>query len=134
MTTRKDVRVALASAVQTGAGVRAIGWIPDSIPAPCATVGFREMDPRMVLSGAKSTYQMLVRLWAPRNETRTAQDLLDDWCEPSGSLSVIEAIETGANWSQTIDYAQVTSIGELREQVRADDVYLTVDLEVEVVW
>lgn len=138
MTTRKAIRDDLvdviAHAVVNSAAVRAIGFVPDAIPAPCATVTWREMDPRLVLSEAKSAYSLLVRLWVPRTSERAGQDWLDDACEVSGATSVIAAIQTGSNWTQTIDYAVVTLIGEVEERAKGDDVFLTVDLDVEIVW
>ena len=133
MTTVAAVRDDIA-AILNAKTIRAIGWMPDAIPAPCVVVSRREMDPRMVFSEAKAAYQFLLRVYVPRTSERAGQDQLDEWCEPTGSTSIMAALQTGSNWTQTVDYAVVTSIGEVFETARADEVFLAVDIEVEVVW
>ena len=134
MTTRKGVRADLVTIIKTNAGIRTIGFIPDTIPAPCATVSIMPFDPRLVFGESVSSYQLQVRLWVPRTSERAGQDMLDDWAEMSGSSSVVAAIQTTSNWSQTIHYASVTQIGEIVEIAKADDTFLTIDIDVEVVW
>lgn len=134
MTTMRDARYALAEAIENGADVRASAYQADNVNAPCAHVFRRSMDPRMVFSGAKSTYLLGVRLFASRMAEVDAQELLDEWTEPAGSTSVVAAIQNGANWAVDVDYAQVTQIGDVQQLTIGDETFLIVDLDVEVVY
>lgn len=134
MTTTATVRDALATAITTGSGLAASPYQLDSVVPPCAHVFRREMDPRMIFTGAKSTYEFGVRIFTGRFDEVEAQRLLDELVETSGERSVVAAIQDGDNWTATIDYAQVVLIGEPVGRTLADETFMTVDLDVEVVW
>ena len=134
MPTVAQVRDELADVITTGAGLRATPLVQDTLIAPIAVVSRRPFDPRMVLQQAKAAYQFTVTIYVDRTDERAAQRALDTYCELSGTGSVIAAIQTGSNWSVTVDYAQVTQIGDVVPVVAGESNYLIVQLDVEVVF
>jgi hypothetical protein len=59
---------------------------------------------------------------------------LDEYLELTGNDSVTAAIQNSANWTLTVDYAQVTQIGEVQAVIIGESNYLAVPLDVEVVF
>jgi hypothetical protein len=136
MTTVSGVRQQIADIIDDSIeGLRASAIVPDQMTGPIAVVSRRAFDPRFVFSGAKSTYELMVTIYTPRAADRAAQNLLDDWVELAGATSVIAAIQNGDNWSNvTVDYAQVINVSEV-QAVSVDSAdYLSVRLDVEVVF
>jgi hypothetical protein len=134
MPTVAQVRDELADVITTGAGLRAAALVQDTMVAPIAVVTRRPFDPRMIFSQAKAAYQFTVTIYVDRTDERAAQRALDTYCELSGTGSVTAAIQNGANWSVTVDYAQVTQIGEVQAVIIGESNYLAVPLDVEVVF
>jgi hypothetical protein len=134
MTTVAQVRDGLAEAITNGCGLRASGYVLDTIAAPCAHVFRREMDPRLVFSKAKAEYRFGVRVFVGRIAEKPAQQRLDELTEASGAGSLVVAVEDSDNWPVTVDYAVVTLIGEPQQVTVADEVFLAVDFDVEVVF
>ena len=135
MTTVQEAREALAGAVTFGTGLPCSPWLLDAVvESPSCQVGRREMDPRMVLDRGVSVYQLVVRLFVARHNAIDAQRRIDEFCEPTGTSSIRVAIEDGDAWTATVDYAAVTSIGEIVEREIGAASYFTVDFDVEVVW
>ena len=103
--------------------------------APIAIVSRRAFDPRYVFSGAKAQYELTITIYVPRTADRAMQNLLDEFVELSGATSVIEAVQTGSNWTNvTVDYAQVVNVSEVSAVSVDTAEYLAVQLDVEVVW
>lgn len=134
MPTVTQVRDELADVITTGAGLRAAALVQDVMVAPIAVVTRRSFDPRLVLQQSKAAYQFTVTIYVDRTDERAAQVALDGYIELSGAGSVVAAIQTGSNWSVTVDYAQVTQIGEVSAVVIGESNYLAVPLDVEVVF
>ena len=134
MPTVQEVRTALAEAIAV-TGLRSAPMWQDTFTAPIAIITRREFDPRLVFTANKAVYQFTVTIYADRTNERTAQVLLDDYCELSGAGSVVAAIQDEDNWlSVTIDYVQVTRIGEVSATSQGESNYLTVPIDVEVVF
>lgn len=138
-----EVCEALADVVSSIYGLRAKGFADDQINPPEAQVYTRPYDPRMVFGkGANygaSTYLLGVRVFVKRSDARTAQKLLRGFMESTGETSIVQAIEDGDNWAQTIHSAEVTTIGqpfevELAGNDGAITLYWAVDFDVEVIW
>ena len=127
-------RTDLADVITTGTGLRAAPLVQDTMVAPIAVVSRRPFDPRMVLSQAKAAYQFTVTIYADRTDERAAQRKLDAYCELSGATSVLAAIQNGSLWTKTVDYAQVTQIGDVQAVIIGESNYLAVELQVEVVF
>lgn len=111
MTTRADVRAALASAVSTVVSCRP--YQSRTILAASADVGIGAFDPRLVLGGSKTSYPFKVNLYVDGNNEELAQKTLERWTATSGTGSVVAAIEDESNWLVDVDYAQVTNISAI---------------------
>lgn len=129
-----DACNALADVLQSVDGLRAVGYIDDTINAPQAQVFTREFDPRMVFGNSKRPFMLGVRVFVKRTDPRSAQSALRDFMEPTGSKSVLAAIENEDYWGVTIDYAEVTSIGQPFELELPAEIYWCVDFDVDVIW
>ena len=137
MTTIADVRDGMAQAITAGCGLRCIAYVADSIPAPCAVISRDEMDPRMVLGKASAAYNFNVRVFVGRVAEKSAQQKLDALTEATGSGSLVAAVEDDTNWPSdvVVQYASVTRIGVVPQTVAvADDTFLSVDFDIEVVF
>lgn len=134
MPTVTEVRDDLAAVITAGTGLRAAALVQDIMVAPIAVVSRRPFDPRMVLQQAKAAYQFTVTIYADRTDERAAQRKLDAYCELSGSTSVLAAIQDGSLWSEDVDYAQVTQIGDVQAVIIGESNYLAVEMAVEVVF
>lgn len=130
-----EVCDATAGALTSGINLRALGYIDDQINPPQAQVYTRDFDPRMTLGGSDTRRVPLgIRIFVRRTNPRTAQLELRSYMEQTGSLSVREAIENSDNWDVTVDYAEVTNIGQPFEYESTTEVYWAVDFDVDVVW
>lgn len=136
MTTVSQVRQQIADIIDDNIeGLRASAIVPDQMVAPIAIVSRRAFDPRYVFSGAKAQYELTITIYVPRTADRAMQNLLDEFVELSGATSVIEAVQTGSNWTNvTVDYAQVVNVSEVSAVSVDTAEYLAVQLDVEVVW
>ena len=134
MPTVQEVRSALADAVGT-TGLRSAPMWQDTFTAPIAIITRREFDPRLVFTANKAVYEFTVTIYADRTNERAAQVLLDDYCEVTGSGSIVAAIQDEDNWSSVeIDYVQVTRVGEVSGVSQGESNYLIVPIDVEVVF
>lgn len=125
---------AVATVLSSITGLRSLGYADDTINPPQAQVYTREYDPRMVFGNNKRTFMLGVRVFVRRTDPRSAQRALREFMEPTGSTSVTATIENEALWPVTVDYAEVTSIGQPFEVETPAEIYWAVDFDVDVVW
>jgi hypothetical protein len=134
MPTVQEVRSALADAIAV-TGLRSAPMWQDTFTAPIAIITRREFDPRLVFTSNRAAFQFTVTIYADRTNERTAQILLDDYCELIGAGSIVAAIQDDDNWSSVdIDYVQVIRIGEVTASSQGESNYLAVPIDVEVVF
>lgn len=132
--TLSQVRADLAAAV-TSTGLRCSPYIVDIVNAPCAMVSRGQFNPQMILSGGKTTYPFTVHVYTQRAAEKASQAALDLCADVTGVASLVTAIQNGSLWTTaTVDYAQVTGVGG--EQIA--DIngiqYITIQVDVEVVF
>jgi len=125
---------AVATVLASITGLRSLGYIDDTIHPPQAQIYTREYDPRMILGNSKRTFLLGVRVFVRRTDPRSAQKALRAFMEPTGSTSITAAVENEALWPVTVDYAEVTSIGQPFEVETPTEIYWAVDFDVDVVW
>ena len=135
MTTIADVRSAMAEAIKT-TGLSASPYARATPTPPIAWVLRPAYDPRFVFGERKVDYKFKVLVFAGGVEDQAAQTLLDAYCEPSGGVSLVQALQDGANWpADLVDMVQVVNVGEnLVQQLADGSTYWTVELDVEVIW
>lgn len=131
-----DVRDVIKTAVET-TGLRAYAYIQDAANVPCAHVAGLEFDPRLVFGEGKVEMTFQVRVYVNRAASvESNQKLLDLYRDVTGPSSLVLAIQEDDNWGGgvTIDYLQVTRIGEVNAFDYGGAVYLGFDLDVEACW
>ena len=133
MTTIAEVRDGIAEAITSQTGLRTMAYLGSSIPHPCAHVRVGAYDPRYVLGRAKAEYPVYVTVFVGPTAERSAQIRCDEIREPSGDKSIVAALETAPDYVD-IDYASVTLVGEPGEVAIAEEVLMTVEFEIEVVF
>lgn len=134
--TTKQLRDAIATAVDGLAGLRATSHITDQVNAPQAMVwrkgytfddtmhGPAENAPRTILFG--------VRVYAGRVSERAAQDLLDDLAEQSGAATVKQVVETNSALDALCDWVLVKDVGDVTIVTVGAIDYLAEDFNVEI--
>jgi hypothetical protein len=128
------VRSALAGAVETISGIRAIDYIPDQVNPPQAVVFRNTIDYDLVYGRGADEYHFTVRVYVGRTSERKAQEFLDELCEPSGATSLKTVVEANATLAALVDYARVRTAGVLQVATVADVDYLACDFDVEIVY
>ena len=102
-------------------------WAAASLTGPV-------FDAKYDWADAKTVYVFRVRLFVSRQSEIDSQRTIDAYCSPTGVQSLKGAIEDGNNWGATIDYAQVTRIGDTGVTEIGGSIYLSVEFDIEVVW
>lgn len=130
MTTIAEVREAIADAV-TLHSTKATAYFTDQANVPQAMVLSGEisyddsMDPT-------NLYEYTVSVYATR-EPKPGQQYLDECAEPSGGLSIKEAIEEDERLAALVHYAVVRRALPVRQETIGETLYLARDFEVQVV-
>lgn len=137
MTTIAEVRADLANVLATIPGWTVQNaYVGDMAPhAYSFKVARPAFDPRMVLQQAKAAHTFNVTAYAPRATPEVSEARLDELCDLTGTGSLIATVQTGSNWTVTVDYAQVVQCGEVQAVTWIDGVdYLVCQFQIEVVW
>ena len=130
--TIQTIRDGLKTRLQTIPGLRASDTIPEQINPPIAVVSVGTIDYSQSFGGSGLTaFNFVVTVFVSRPSTRTGQNLLDDYMEPSGSTSVKAALEampglSGA--SQDVYVSGVNNVGSVT--LEDSNTYLTADFAV----
>jgi hypothetical protein len=77
-----------------------------------------------------------VRVYAGRTHEQWAQVFLDDLSDINTETSLTMAVQDTDNWPSdvTLDYVEVTRIGEIVAVLREEVPYLMVEFDIEVVF
>lgn len=136
MPTISELRTAVADAVATIDGLRATPLVADKVNGPQAVVMRKEFVYDDVLNGAGEfgahTYQFGITVYVARTNERGAQDLLDEYAEPSGDNSIKAAVETDTDLLALVDWVDVTEVGEIRISTIGQIDYLIEEFTVQV--
>ena len=137
MTTIAEVRAELAN-IAGGIGEwSGSAYVGDSNVAGMVKVFRPEFDPRMVFGGGKMQLTFRCVAYAKRIDSAFSEEALDALAELSGDGSFIAAGADDVNhWQNvTVDYAQVSNVGEVAVAQWGDGTeYLACPFDVEVVW
>jgi len=120
--------------VDVGSNWRATGFIGEGINAPVLKVARDAFDPRYVFGQSKAEHTFTVTAYVNRSAGESGERDLAALCELSGNGSVIARIQTGANWSVTVDHAQVVNVGKVEPVEVGGAEYLALPFQVKVVW
>jgi hypothetical protein len=134
MTTLAEVRQNLAEICDTLEGWSGSPYVGDTVTAGIIKVFRQPYDPRYVFGSAKTPIGFRCVAYAKRIDGAASEEALDALCEQTGDGSLLAAVALSTNWSVTIDYAQVTEVGEVQVAQWGDGTeYLICPFDVEVV-
>lgn len=130
--TIQGIRDGLKARLETIQGLRASDVIPEQITPPIAVISVGTIDYAQSFSSAGLTaYNFVVTVFVSRPSSRTGQNLLDDYMEPSGATSVKEALEAVPGLSgnaQDVFVSGVNNVGSVT--LEDSNTYLTADFAV----
>lgn len=125
------IRVAVARALKQVPGLTPHARYPGVINSPAAVVVRRETLYDTAFDIA-ATHTLAVRLFVSFSNLPGSQELLDDYCAPSGDRSIRAAIDSDPTLCGLVDYCRIASAEDERVTPYAGLDYLTVDLVLEV--
>lgn len=135
MTTIAAVRAELATIAGSIGDWSGSAYVGDSLTAGIIKVTRPEFDPRNVFGGGKMMLTFRCVAYAKRIDSAFSEEALDALAELTGAGSFIAAVSNSSNWSITVDYAQVTNVGEVSAASSGDGAeFLACPFDVEVVW
>ena len=110
-----DIRRGLATALDTLSGLRVFDYVPDNAPAPAAIVEPLEITYGAAMQNGLHNLKAFVTIMVGRMSDRSSQDRVDVYVNPTGTSSVVAAIEAdvtlgGACKALTVIGAQPRSV------------------------
>lgn len=134
--TIKELREAIAAAINNIDGLRASHLILEQVSPPQATVFRKPWTYDEVQHGpsedAPRTYLFGVHVYVSRTADRAGQELLDDYAEPFADKSIKQTIESNDDLLDLCDYVLVTEVGEVLVTTIDQVEYLMEDFTVQV--
>jgi len=132
MTTITDIRTGLAANVGTINGLRTSATVPDQINPPVAVVMPSRISYDRAYHRGLDEYEFTVTVFVGRAEERVAQNLLDGYCNPTGTSSVKTAIEGDRTLGGAVSDLRVTEMRGITPVLVGDTTYLTAEFVVSV--
>lgn len=130
------VRSGLAAAAGTVVSdppLTAIGYVPDSIPAPCVFPAEVETDFTGAFARGLDELMVTVRVLVGNADDLSSQELLDGYLSGSGPASLKQALEADGTLGGVCDDLMVLRIQGYRYYEHAGTRYLGAELIVKVI-
>jgi len=129
-----DIWEALAAAVAK-TGIRCSAHPVDTINPPMGVLSISNYEYDMTMARGANEQTYTVRVYAGRASERSAAKLIAELMDPANPLNLKYCVEGDNNLLQVVDYARVTSAGDMNVVAigTGDVLYVTVDFQVEVV-
>jgi hypothetical protein len=93
MASISELRAGIATNLGNILGLRTGATIPDNVNPPFAIISPSSVDYHKAFHNGLSTYNFTVTLVVGRVSERTAQNSLDAYCSPTGTSSILRAVE-----------------------------------------
>lgn len=132
------IRTALANAVATITGVRAVAYIADQVTPPAGGIfaivrpGEPLADYDMTMGRGCDALNFVITIFTEYVNERTASDVLDSFLAGSGSTSIKTAIESDTTLGGIVSYAKVRRAGNYGLEKFGEIDYLSIEFYVEV--
>jgi hypothetical protein len=94
MATLSEIRDGIATNLATITGLRTSGFIPAQVNPPYAVISPDGIDYHRAFANGFSTYNFTITVVVGQADSRSAQNMLDAYCSPSGASSIKSAIES----------------------------------------
>lgn len=99
MTTLTQIRTGIATNLATIPGLRTAAVIPQMINPPVAIISPDGIEYHKSFANGINTYNFTITVIVGQADSRTAQNLIDDYCSPTGASSIRVAIESNRTLS-----------------------------------
>jgi len=135
MATLSQIRTDLGTRLAAINGLNIYPVIPDLIEEPAGVVGMpAEINYDLTMGSVVSVWMIPVRLYVCRYDAEDAQEMLDQYLEASGALSVKAAVEnTAVAITSGWHVARVSTVRDFGAYRVGNIDYLGCELTVEVV-
>jgi hypothetical protein len=110
MTTLTSIKAGLATNLATITGMRTSTQIPEQPQPPVAIITVNSINYDTTFGRGLDEYLLTVTVIVSRADGRNAQNLLDQYCASSGTLSVKSAIELDRSLGGSANDCRVTGL------------------------
>lgn len=132
MATLSAMRTALAANLATISGLRTAATMPDQPNPPIAIVMPQSVSYDTAMSRGLDTYEFVVLVVVGRVDERTAQNLLDGYCNPTGASSIKTALESDRSLGGQAQDLRVTDMRNYSSVSVGEVTYLAAEFVVSV--
>lgn len=132
MATLSAMRTALAANLASISGLRTAATMPDQPNPPIAIVMPTSVSYDTAMGRGLDTYEFTVLVIVGRVDERTAQNLLDGYCNPSGATSIKAAIESNRTLGGQANDLRVTEMRNYSSLPVGEITYLAAEFVVTV--
>lgn len=132
MATLSAMRTALASNLSGITGLRTAATMPDQPNPPVAIVMPQSVSYDTSMARGLDTYEFVLLVIVGRVDERTAQNLLDGYCNPTGATSIKAAIESDRTLGGQANDLRVTDMRNYSSVPVGEITYLAAEFVVTV--
>jgi len=132
MATISAIRTGIASNLATISGLRTAATMPDQPNPPIAIVMPQSVSFDTAYGRGLDTYEFVVLTIVGRVDERTAQNLLDSYCNPTGATSIKTAIESDRTLGGEVQDLRVTEMRNYSSVPVGEITYLAAEFVVTV--
>jgi len=132
MATLSAMRTALAANLASISGLRTAATMPDQPNPPIAIVMPTSVSYDTAMGRGLDTYEFTVLVIVGRVDERTAQNLLDSYCNPTGATSIKTAIESDRTLGGQANDLRVTEMRNYSSLPVGEITYLAAEFVVTV--
>lgn len=132
MATLSAMRTGIATNLATISGLRTAATMPDQPNPPIAVVMPQSVSYDTAFGRGLDTYEFAVLVVVGRVDERTAQNLLDGYCNPTGATSIKTAIESDRTLGGEVQDLRVTDMRNYSSIPVGEVTYLAAEFVVSV--
>lgn len=132
MATLSGMRSGIATNLSAITGLRTAATMPDQPNPPIAIVMPQSVSYDTAFGRGLDTYEFVVLVVVGRVDERTAQNLLDGYCNPTGATSIKTAIESDRTLGGEVNDLRVTDMRNYSSIPVGEITYLAAEFVVSV--
>lgn len=132
MATLSGMRSGIATNLGSITGLRTAATMPDQPNPPIAIVMPQSVSYDTAFGRGLDTYEFVVLVIVGRVDERTAQNLLDGYCNPTGATSIKTAIESDRTLGGEVNDLRVTDMRNYSSIPVGEVTYLAAEFVVSV--
>ena len=132
MATLSGMRSGIATNLAAISGLRTAATMPDQPNPPIAVVMPQSVSYDTAFGRGLDTYEFVVLVVVGRVDERTAQNLLDGYCNPTGAPSIKTAIESDRTLGGEVNDLRVTDMRNYSSIPVGEITYLAAEFVVSV--